>query len=46
MKKLFAAGGIALALLLTGCATAQSANGSTDDGVQLKRQDIMREMRR
>jgi hypothetical protein len=42
MKKLFATGGIALALLLSACATAQSPDG----GPQFERQDIVREMNR
>ena len=46
MKRLFATGCIALALLLSACASMQSPNGSTDSGLQPERQDIAREMRR
>lgn len=41
MKRLFATGCIALALLLSACAT----NGS-NDGLHFERQDIIKEMKR
>jgi hypothetical protein len=45
MKSLFAAGGVALALLLSACATGQSDSGA--GGIpHLERQDIVKEMKR
>jgi hypothetical protein len=46
MKKLIATGGIALALLLSACATGQSADSSIDGSTQVKRQDIIQEMKK
>jgi hypothetical protein len=45
MKRLFTIGGIALALLLSACATGKSAGGSAAGWPQLERQDIIKQMK-